>query len=83
MITQPQAIPATTPLSVKLEAQQWNSVIALLQEVLAPNRVTTPLIQAISEQVQAEAQQHPAATATAATANGLDHDAERRGHAPA
>lgn len=46
-------IAANTPLSVTLEAQQWNSVIAALAE--APYRVAAPLIQAMSEQLQQNA----------------------------
>lgn len=46
-------IAATTPLSVTLEAQQWNAVIAALAE--APYRIAAPLIQAMSEQLQQNA----------------------------
>lgn len=43
-------IPNDQPLSVTLQAQQWNAVIALLNEVAAPARITLPLIQAIQRQ---------------------------------
>jgi hypothetical protein len=68
----PQPVAPTMPLHVTLEAQQWNAVIALLQEVLAPNRVTTPLIQAIGEQLQKGAE----AVANIERGNGRDHHPE-------
>jgi hypothetical protein len=46
-------IAANTPLSVTLEAQQWNAVIAALSE--APYRIAAPLIQSMSEQLQQNA----------------------------
>jgi uncharacterized Zn finger protein len=48
-------IAANTPLSVTLEAQQWNAVIAALSE--APYRIAAPLIQSMSEQLQQNATQ--------------------------
>jgi hypothetical protein len=54
MTPQPQqGIPATTPFTVTLEAQQWNAVLAALTD--APYRVSAPLIQAISNQLQEQA----------------------------
>lgn len=47
-------VPATQPFTVTLEAQQWNAVLATLTD--APYRVSAPLIQAISEQLQGQAQ---------------------------
>lgn len=44
-------IDATTMLEVSLQAQQWNSVLALLAE--GPYRVAAPIIQAIAQQTQA------------------------------
>jgi len=46
-------VQATMPLTVTLEAQQWNQVIAAIAE--APYRVAAPLIQAMTEQLQAQA----------------------------
>jgi len=67
-----EPIPATTPLAVVLEAQQWNNVIAALGK--APYEVVAPLIQTINEQLQrgaAQLQLHQ-------PANGLDAHAELR-----
>jgi hypothetical protein len=50
-----------------LEAQQWNAVLAALGE--APYRVSAPLIQAIGEQLQTQANQ-----AGTSAPNGLDVD---------
>jgi hypothetical protein len=47
---QPQPIEATMPLSVTLEAQQWNQVLACLHD--APYRVAAPLIQSVGQQLQ-------------------------------
>jgi len=47
-------VAATQPFTVTLEAQQWNAVLAMLTD--APYRVSAPLIQAISEQLQGQAQ---------------------------
>lgn len=47
-------IPPDTALSVTLEAQQWNTVMAALSE--APYRVAAPLIQAITGQLQNQVQ---------------------------
>jgi hypothetical protein len=49
---QPTPVEPTTPLSVTLEAQQWNALLAVVQDAAAPYRVTAPLIQAIGEQLQ-------------------------------
>jgi len=49
---QPTPIPATAMLSVQLEAQQWNAVLAALSD--APYRIAAPLIQAMSEQLQTQ-----------------------------
>ena len=58
------------PISITLEAQQWNAVLAALGE--APYRIAAPLINKIVEQVQ-ERQQAPAALA--AKSNGADEHA--------
>jgi|KBSMisStandDraft_5_1062788.scaffolds.fasta_scaffold91683_3 hypothetical protein len=49
-----QGVPATQPFQVTLEAQQWNAVLAALSD--APYRISAPLIQAIGEQLQGQAQ---------------------------
>jgi hypothetical protein len=60
-------IPPNTQLNVTLDAQQWNGVLAALSD--APYKVAAPLIQAMTEQLQAQAQMTPT------TGNGLDHPA--------
>jgi hypothetical protein len=76
---QSRPVPANMPLTITLEAQQWNSVMAALAET--PYRIAAPLIQAISEQLQqqaatvAEAEQtHPQARVLPTGGNGLDRD---------
>jgi hypothetical protein len=53
--TQMSPVAPTHPFNVQLEAQQWNAVLAAISE--APYRVAAPLVQAISEQLQGQAQQ--------------------------
>jgi hypothetical protein len=60
-------IPPNTQLTVTLDAQQWNGVLAALSD--APYKVAAPLIQAMTEQLQAQAQM------TLTPGNGLDHPA--------
>lgn len=45
------------PLTVILEAAQWNAVMALLAE--GPYRISAPLIQAIQQQCMAASTQAP------------------------
>jgi hypothetical protein len=45
------------PLTVTLEAQQWNAVMALLAE--GPYRISAPLIQAIQQQCMAASERVP------------------------
>jgi hypothetical protein len=47
------------PIQVTLQAQQWNTVLAALNE--APHRIARPVIDAILSQVQAEADKGDAA----------------------
>lgn len=47
----------THPLTVTLEAQQWNAVMALLAE--GPYRVAAPLIQEIQRQCMSASVQVP------------------------
>lgn len=65
-------IAATAQLSVTLEAQQWNSVIAALAE--APYRIAAPLIQAMTEQLQ---QNVPGQEVPAVRQNGAAEPAQR------
>lgn len=50
MTDAPRPLQPTERLTVTLEAQQWNQVLALLHDVAAPLRITQPLVQAISAQ---------------------------------
>jgi hypothetical protein len=52
---QQPSVPATQPFTVTLEAQQWNAVLGALAD--APFRIAAPLVQAISDQLQGQAQQ--------------------------
>jgi hypothetical protein len=54
---QTQPVSPTHPFTVNLEAQQWNAVLAALSD--APYRIAAPLVQAISEQLQTQAQAQP------------------------
>jgi hypothetical protein len=61
------------PLSVTLEAQQWEVVLRLLDEVPAPHRVTDPLMRAIQQQCMAANAQMPMPNLPATVpANGGD-----------
>lgn len=55
MITPPVPIAPETRLAVELEAQQWNALLAILQDAPAPYRITKPLFESIGEQLQAGA----------------------------
>jgi len=46
------------PFTITLEAQQWQGVLAALAD--APYRISAPLIQAISQQLQQQAPQQGA-----------------------
>lgn len=48
-----QQVNATQPFTVTLEAQQWNVVMAALNE--APYRHAAPVIQTLSEQLKEQA----------------------------
>jgi hypothetical protein len=52
MPDQDNGIAPTTPLTVTLEAQQWNQILAVLTK--APYEIAAPLIQNIMGQVQKE-----------------------------
>jgi hypothetical protein len=47
-------IPATQTFAVTLQAQEWQTVIAAMAE--APYKQSAPLIQAITQQIQEQAQ---------------------------
>jgi hypothetical protein len=68
MISNTPVVAATMVLSVQLEAQQWNAVMAALVE--APYRVVAPLIESITQQLQSQAQQSPVQPGV--VGNGLD-----------
>lgn len=57
-----QPVPATMPMTVKLQAQVWNAIISALGK--EQHYIVAPLIQAIQEQLQEQAEKPPA--------NGLD-----------
>ena len=69
-----QPVAATTPLTVTLEAQHWNTVLAAMSK--APYEVVAPLIQMMGEQLGQQTQGEPPAPPRPA-ANGLDHDPPR------
>jgi len=52
---QQQPIQPNTPLSVTLQAQEWNQILAVLSE--APYKAVAPLIDQIGRQAQQQAQQ--------------------------
>jgi hypothetical protein len=64
-------IDPTTPISVTLQAQQWNTVLAVLSE--QPYRIAASLIEAITTQANAAA----TATADAPQQNGSNHVSDR------
>lgn len=58
-----QPVPATMPMTVQLQAQVWNAIIASMGK--EQHYIVWPLIQAIQEQLSAQAEKLPAT-------NGLD-----------
>jgi hypothetical protein len=61
-----------TPMNVTLPAHQWNAVMVVLQEtpsIPLPNRIVSAIVQALSEQLQAQAAQF------SLPANGVDAEA--------
>jgi hypothetical protein len=62
-------MPPDQPITITLEAQQWNGVLGALNE--APHRIARPLIDAIVQQVQ----QAQSAAPPAAKPNGADEHA--------
>jgi hypothetical protein len=67
-----EPIQAEQPITITLEAQQWNVVLGALGE--APYRIAAPVIARIVEQVQSKQSQAAAAT-LAAKPNGADEHA--------
>ena len=53
---QPQPIPFDAPLTVSLQAQEWNVVLAMLMDVPAPYRTSAPLIAKMQEQLVVQTQ---------------------------
>lgn len=70
-------IEPTQPFTVTLEANEWNNVLASLNE--APHRVAAPLIRKIVAAIEAHSTPAPVAEAEHIPArrngNGLDHNA--------
>jgi uncharacterized membrane protein len=54
-----EPVDAATPMTITLQAQEWNSLISLLHDVPAPFRITAPLIQKITQQAQEQASYMP------------------------
>jgi len=65
-------IDPTTPISIKMQAQAWNTVLAVLSE--QPYRLSAPLIEAITTQANAVA---VATAAAPSLENGSDHVSDR------
>lgn len=65
MTTQQMTVPATLPMTVRLEAQHWNVVIAALRKL--PFEMVEFVLPMVNEQLQAQAQ-----SGAPASANGLD-----------
>jgi len=95
MQTQQQApapVPPTLPMSVQLEAQQWNGVLAALSD--APYRMAAPIIDAITQQLGEASRAHqgpplmPGIGVGDGMGNGVDHappappEAEHQGDQP-
>ena len=59
---QPRPVDPATPLSVTLQAEQWNVVIHAMREVSMPLRISQPVLASIGEQLEQatlEAEQPP------------------------
>jgi len=65
-----EPLAATTLLSVTLEAQEWNAVIEIVQTAHAPWRMTNPLIQKLTQQVQVAADHFTSGAQTQSMLNG-------------
>jgi len=63
-----EPIEATTPISVTLQAQQWNALLGVLTE--GPYRTVAPLIAEITKQAQQA--QSPDSPVDAARPNGAE-----------
>lgn len=69
-----QRVDPTLPLTITLEAQQWNAVIMALLEtpsVPLPCRVVNEIVQAMSNQIQPQTKEIK--TEAAIVTNGFDH----------
>lgn len=74
MTTANPPVPFNLLMAVKLEARQWNDVLAALGK--APYEIIKPVVEAIDEQLRLQAQAHAAAPTNGAgemRENGLDH----------
>jgi len=72
-----QPVQADMPMTITLQAQQWNLVLGALSE--APYKVAAPLIQAMGEQLQKQTgpmePQHPTSSPLP---NGFDSSVPRQ-----
>jgi len=85
----PPTVDPEQPLTVTLQAQQWNVVLSALNDVPLPFRMTAPVMQSLHQQLFERAGLSPPAAPqgatgasgpmapTGATGNGVDHGAER------
>ena len=62
----PEPIEATTPITITLQAQEWNQILGILSD--APFKVVAPLI----NQMTRQAQQQTHSTISAPLSNGAD-----------
>ena len=68
---QQQAVEATMPMTITLQAQEWNQVLGTLNE--APYRVAAPLIQKIGQQLQEQTGPLGPQMQQPQVSNGADH----------
>jgi len=61
MQEQQVSIPANTPLTVTLEAQDWNQILFVINEAPVPGRIVDPLKEKIRQQITTQAAQHASA----------------------
>jgi hypothetical protein len=75
MMQEPISIPANSPINVTLEAQDWNSLMWLIDEAPVPGRIAGPLKEKIRQQITTAAQQlHGELKQQPSDGNGLDRD---------
>jgi hypothetical protein len=54
----------TTPLVVTLEAQEWNQILFMLDEIPMAKRLTVPLAAKVSQQLKQQEEEHGGGEAT-------------------